>query len=362
LRSQSTQQTKIEAALRAGAAWWLSSGIQESEGGVARYRHTNPERNARISTEITGYAVSSMLDLHERLGADELLSAARAAGDFLCDRAWDAAAGVMPFEWSRDGALPEHHTYFFDCGIIARGLLRLHRATGEEKYRDVAFGCADSMRRHFPNGRDIDPILALPEKKAIARDARWSRQSDCYQLKSALAWLETGFEDYFEESLARALKTNAAFLDGEPGVRVMDRLHSYSYFLEAALARSERPEVRAALEDGIGRAAQRLRAVRPAFERADVCAQILRVRVLAERIVGIALDEAAAAEEAAWAASYQFGAEAPVGCAGGFCFGHRDGRWTEFVNPVSAAFCLQALAVWDDRNAGRDVIGWRELV
>jgi hypothetical protein len=351
------------------AHWFLSSGIQEPSGGVARYHHISERRNARISTEITGYTVSALLDLHARLGDPALLEAAVRAGRFLCEKAWQPARGVMPFEWSANGDLPENHTYFFDCGIIARGLLRLGRQTGESRYFEVARGCAESMRTHFVNGADIHPILKLPSLEPAPRDGRWSRSSDVYQLKSALAWHEiaqatgeSAFEAEYEKALDRALGMHEGFLDRatEP-LRVMDRLHAYGYFLEGLLPRAHLPEVRRALAAGIDRSARELRALRASFERSDVCAQILRVRLWANDAGAVALDEQSASEEAAWAASYQMQSADPR-LDGGFNFGSRGGALTDFANPVSTAFCFQALAMWEDHLAGAPCCSWRDLI
>lgn len=67
--------------IRAGE-WFLHSGIQEAAGGVARYHYISERRNARISTQITGYAVSALLEVHERTGDGRFLDAATRAGDF----------------------------------------------------------------------------------------------------------------------------------------------------------------------------------------------------------------------------------------------------------------------------------------
>jgi hypothetical protein len=360
--------TLAPAILDQGAKWLLHSGIQEPSGGVARYHFTDRNQNARISTEITGYFISSALDLHSRLGDARLLDAALRAGVFLAEKAWNAELAVMPFEWSAAEPLPEHASYFFDNGIIVRALLRLWRATGEARFLDCAIGCGESMRRDFVNPADIHPILSLPSKQPTPRDARWSRQSDCYQLKSALGWHHlaeaTGDPAWlapFDSAFQRALSSHAAFPEAEPGVRVMDRLHSYGYFLEACLSRASDPAVAAALRDGIARAASLLRRVRPEFERSDVPAQILRARLWADAAGVLALDEYAAAEEASWAAAHQM-AGAAANIDGGFCFGRRSGEPTPFVNPVSTAFCLQALALWQDRCAGRALPSWQTLV
>lgn len=353
--------------IRAGQ-WFLRSGIQEPHGGVARFHHIAEDRNARTSTEITGYAVSALLELFERTADPACLEAAVRAGDLLC-RAWDASSDAMPFEWAEDGDLPENHSYFFDNGIIIRGLLRLWGTVREQRYLDTAVQCADSMRRDFVNAADIHPILALPAKTPLARDSRWSRSSDCYQLKSALGWLsvseatgDTSYVSEYERALERALRTHAAFFEHEPDPqRIMDRLHAYGYFLEAILARAERTEVRQALAEGIERAAGHLRRVRGGFERSDVNGQILRVRLWADGLGAVPLDEASAAEEAEWAESYQMEQNDPR-LDGGFNFGQRGGAPTNFSNPVSTAFCLQGLALWHDRRAGIPTVDWRKLI
>ena len=366
--SEIPASTLAPAILEQGAKWLLQSGIQEPSGGVARYHFTDRNQNARISTEITGYFISSALDLHSRLGDARLLEAAHRAGVFLAEKAWNPDLDVMPFEWSAVEPLPEHATYFFDNGIIVRALLRLWRVTGDERFLHCATGCGESMRRDFVNPNDIHPILSLPSKQPTPRDARWSRQSDCYQLKSALAWQDiaeatgdTAWLPDFDRAFERALATHAAFPEAEPGIRVMDRLHAYGYFLEACLSRTSDAAVAAALRDGIATAASLLRRVRPEFERADVPAQILRARLWADAAGILALDEPAAAEEAAWAAAHQMSGDA-ANIDGGFCFGRRAGSPAPFVNPVSTAFCLQAIALWQDRCAGRALPSWRTLV
>ncbi len=335
---------------------------------MARYHYISEGRNARISTEITGYAVSALLELSTRTGEPSYLEAARRAGDLLC-AAWNAEAQAMPFEWSADGQLPEHHSYFFDNGIIVRALVRLWKATSNQRYLDVAVQCGESMSRDFVTKDDIDPILILPGKEPLPRDSRWSRSSDCYQLKSALGWLDlaaaTGnrlFEADFETALQRALRTHSQFLSNEPDrQRRMDRLHAYSYFLEALLARVERAEVRAALAEGIERTSFELRSIREEFERSDVNAQLLRVRLWADAAGAVSLNEAEAAEEAASAASFQI-SSADIRHDGGFNFGRRHGALSNYCNPVSTAFVLQALALWDDRLRGEAVGDWHRLI
>ena len=88
-----------------------------------------------------------------------------------------------------------------------------------------------------------------------------------------------------------------------------------------------------------------MREISPGFERSDVCAQILRARLYADALGVAALDREAAEEEARRAASYQTRSDDPR-VEGGFWFGRRNGELVPHLNPVSTAFCLQALAMW----------------
>jgi len=368
LRFAAGSQTALMICARA-ARWFLDSGIQESGGGVARYYIASEGRNALVSTEITGYSVSSFLHLAEVLQEPDLRKAACHAANFLVS-AWDEDAQAMPFEWSSDGRdFPERHSYFFDCGIIVRGLLRLWRETGAVMYLERAMQIGESMRRDFMNASDIHPIIMLPGKKPVPRDQRWSRSPGCYQLKSALAWRElldaTGqlrFEQAYDRALGYTMRNHAQFpfLEGD-GPRVMDRLHAYCYFLEGLLPALEKPGVEAALREGITLTAQLLRRLRSHFERSDVVAQLLRLRLFSAALDVLPLDQQAAAEEASWIVLHQY-QSSDEKLNGAFCFGVREGQRLPFANPVSTAFCAQAISLWQERLDGETDADWRKLI
>src|ERR1700749_1637489 len=81
--------------------WFLQSGIQEARGGVARYYRSDLGRNMPVSTEITGYAVSALLFLHQRTGDPAYFDAGMRAARFLTREAWDAKLRTFPFELAR---------------------------------------------------------------------------------------------------------------------------------------------------------------------------------------------------------------------------------------------------------------------
>ncbi len=323
--------------------WFLHSGIQESNGGVARYYRVDLGRNHAISTEITGYAASTFVYLHSLAQDERYLESAAAAARFLTNAAWDGAGAVMPFEID-----PPAFTYFFDCGIVVRGLLAVWRATGIEEFLDVAVAIGRSMARDFGTTADFHPVLALPDKQPIERDAaRWSRSPGCYQLKAAMAWHDLAeatcaneFRTLYCGALDASMRDYAAFLPGHSdSEKVMDRLHAFLYFLEGLLPCAADGPCAAAICDGMLRAAFHLRAIAPAFARSDVYAQLLRMRVLADAAGVAPLDRASAQEEAAALASFQ--------AANGSFYSGRNGAFLPYENPVSTAFALQALALWN---------------
>jgi hypothetical protein len=322
---------------------------------VARYYRLDQAYNLAVSTEITGYSLSAFLFLHSLTADARYLNAGLATARFLLT-AWDAPSRTMPFEIA-----PAEFTYFFDCGIVVRGLLSAWRASGDSAFLEGARAVGDSMARDFvaPAG-DFHPILSLPGKQPLDRDAlRWSRSTGCYQLKAAMAWWdlweatgEVRYQRYYQSLRQDSLRTWSDFLPGHPDRRkVVDRLHAFLYFLEGLLPLAAEQESTAALRQGIQRVEHYLRELAPEFERSDVYAQLLRVRLFADWAGAVPLDRAAAQWEAERLREFAATSSDPR-LDGGFYFGRSAGAWEPYVNPVSTAFGLQALALW---HGGRPV-------
>lgn len=328
---------------------------------MARFYRSDSGCNAAVSTEITGYAVSALTYLHSLTGEAAHLDAASRAARYLCRHAWDQGGSTFPFEPGSDRA------YFFDTGIIVRGLAAVWRATGDGEFLTRAREGALSLAFDFMGDGVFHPILSLPDKQPLDYEPRWSRSPGCYQLKSALAWREApddGGAKLYESVLAYSLATHESFLTVEPDrEKRMDRLHAYCYFLEGLLPAADRGEVRTALESGLARATALHREIAPVFERSDVPAQLLRVRLIAAHLGALELDERAACEEASRAASFQIaGDHSDVRLRGGYCFGSKGGVLLPFSNPVSTAFALQALELWRQHQEGRWSFDLRQLI
>jgi hypothetical protein len=329
---------------------------------VARYYRSDAARNHAVSTEITGYAVSAFVYLHSLAREAPYREAALRAARFLTRSAWDRASRTLPFELD-----PPAFTYFFDCGIAVRGLLSAWRMTGEDEFLEVAAAVGESMATDFAAEEGgFHAILALPGKRPIPPDAaRWSASPGCYQLKAAMAWRDlaeaTGDSrvgDIYEQAVERAMDASSGFLPGHADpVKVVDRLHAYLYFLEGLLPHAAEERCAAAIREGLARVAREARQAAPQFERCDVYAQSLRLRLYADWNGVTPLDREAAQFEAGKVAGFQASRAVARGDAridGGFYFGRKAGAVLAFVNPVSTAFSLQALALWELCCAGGD--------
>lgn len=355
-------------AREAAAQWLLESGIQEPSGGVARYYRTDLRANYRVSTEITGYAASTFVWLYRLSGDERLREAATRAANFLLDRTWDRASGLFPFEYAADGDFAEPLAYFFDNAIVVRGLLALWRLSRRHELLEAAHRCGAAMAREFPHEDGFHAALMLPDLDPAPADERWSRNPGCYHLKAALAWRElelAGFAGEFDaawrRALDHALATSQSFLSLSPEAPVMDRLHAYLYFLEGLLACAERAECRRALADGIERVADLLERIAPAFERGDVRAQLLRVKLYADALAVRELGQAEAEREVSRILEFQV-EDPDARIRGGFRFGRKAGQWMPYVNPYTTAFAVQALEMWRAWREGRFQPVWQELI
>jgi len=324
--------------------------VQTPEGGVARYYRLDRASNHAVSTEITGYSAGALVFLHSLTGDPCYLDRARITARFLT-HAWNAVMRAMPFELA-----PAEFTYFFDCGIVVRGLLSAWRATGEAEFLECAGAVGDSMARDFAaaDGR-FHPIVSLPEKRPLEWDPlHWSRSPGCYQLKAGMAWWDlweitgdTRYRRLYHGLLDHSLRTWSGFLPGHPDRRKqVDRLHAFLYFLEGLLPVAGEPPHAAVLGEGIRRVERYLRDPAVEFERSDVYAQLLRVRLYAGWAGAAPLDRAAAQWEAEKLREFAASGDDPR-VAGGFYFGRTAGVWEPYINPVSTAFALQALALWE---------------
>ncbi len=337
--------------------WLVRSGIQEENGGAARYYVISEARNKPVSTEITGYAAGAFLLLYRASGNERYLERACAAARFLTRTAWNPQVRAMPFEMGEPA-----YSYFFDCGIIVRSLLAVWRATRDSEFLEGATSVAESMLRFAHDDGTFHPIVSLPDWRPTECDRlRWSRAPGCYQLKAAAAWRDladaAGSERWlalYDSARENALRDSETFLPGHSDRgQVMDRLHPYLYFLEGLLPCAQDQRCAAAILEGIARVERLYYEIAPEFERADVLAQLFRMRLYA----GAAVPDFEATRLLNFQAS-----EGGLKVDGGFYFGRKAGGWVPHVSVVPTVFAIQALDMWERRRAGAALPAVHDLI
>jgi hypothetical protein len=342
--------------LSAAGRWMLHSGIQRPGGGFARYYRSDENRYLPVSTEISGYALSTLLYLFQRTGQEEFRAAALQVGEFLLRDGWNSQLQLYPFETSEGDPT---RAFFFDTGIIVRGLAWLYRETQEERWLDAVRAGAISLERDFRVGPPgvYHPIISLPDKAALPWHPWWSRNPGCFLLKAGLAWLdaadlcgEAGFREHYAALREFSIRHADELLDLETErEKLMDRLHPLGYFLEGLQAEPE-PSLAAVL---LERGEALLQQLSPQFERSDALAQLLRIRLL--------LGGAVSDTQLAHLAGFQYESD-DAALQGGFAFGRRSGSFTPHCNPVSTAFCLQTLCFAHDAANGQLNNDYRILI
>jgi hypothetical protein len=360
----------MNSCIYSGLRWLLTSGIQDESGGVARYYAADDRTYQNISTVTTGYYISAMLKANEN-GETEPLERALRSGRFLVDRAFDANLELFPVEIGANGEQATVEARFIDCCITARALLHLWQATGEQVFLDRAERCGVALQTRMSRvDGSFFPLLDLRNGKPGTGTDAWSAEAEVYQLKSSLAFLElsdaTGnreFNTSTELMLSWCLKTHEGFVRGEGDPeKVTDRLHAYSYFLEGLLpVAAQNVKASNALQRGVLEVENRMREVAGAYQRCDVVAQLLRLRLYADRIGIMELDSGEAEREALLIEQFQHQSTDPR-VDGGFAFARRAGQLLPHVDPAASAVAVQALAMWEQAEDGAFREPWQALI
>ena len=162
--------------------------------------------------------------------------------------------------------------------------------------------------------------------------------------------------------LSQSVAGHSDFLPGAPeDDLVMDRLHAYGYFLEGMLPKLGQPRCVQSLAPGLEAVAGHLRRIAPRFCRSDAYAQLLRMRLFAEALAAVPLDRLAADEEAHALAAFQL-EDMDARIRGGFSFGRRNHQIIPHISPVSTAFAMQALVMWEQYKTKGFETAWQALI
>jgi hypothetical protein len=362
----------MNSCIHAGLRWLTRSGIQDESGGVARYYMADSREYKNISAGSTGSFISALLRLQWHQGEPPPGPALR-AGHFLIEHAFDNASDLFFYERGNSATPPPALAYFFDCGIIIRGLLDLWSTTGDRAYLDHAERCGMALcgKMSIVDG-SFFPLYDIAMHHPHSGSGVWSVEPGVYQLKVGLAFLElaeaTGLGQFkaTTESLRKwALKRQESFLrdETEEPQLLMDRAHAYCYFLEGLLPEAALDrDCSQALQFGLLSVENLVEEIGGQFERCDVLAQMLRLRLYADIMGVMELSRGRADQEATRIAEFQMQSPDDPKIDGGFAFARRRGELVRHLNPATTAQAVQALQMWDQAEDGGFRQSWKVLI
>lgn len=180
--------------------WLINSGIQSPEGGFYAWIDLDAQAPAFLYSEITGYAITTLLFLN-RLSADPvLIQRAQKASGWLLQKALHPCGGFKARAYQDDinadqlYSFNQENIFSFDTAMALYGLVNLYKQTKQEKLLAVCQKCADFLIDKMQNSDgSFNSIYSAKTNANINPGDKWSSQSGSFHAKIAL-----GLVDLFE--------------------------------------------------------------------------------------------------------------------------------------------------------------------
>lgn len=354
--------------------WFLYSGIQnlvdekDSEGNSIlgsfnAWYDLEKQRHSYVYTEISGYALTTLLFLYEKESKQEFLERAKLVGDWLVGiQNEDGSMGTAYYLPGVDVQKPDsYHT--FDVGMVFNGLALMYKVSHEQKYLDSAKKAADWVISYQKEDGSIPAQVSRENGEVTDSEKTWSTQSGSFHSKLAIGLLNiydlTKDEKYKKSAIGLCdyaltrQEISGQFLTyGEQvGTNMHPHLYSAeglfvagSYLKESRYLDASRKAVEWTIslyKDGLvprHKHDDRLNY----NSRIDIISQALRMAVIFQ------IDIERHEELSETILKYQYNGEPKVQ-QGGIAFGHMsDGKDAPHLNCWVTMFAIQALSFYVD--------------
>jgi hypothetical protein len=372
--------------------WLIESGIQNNrsdpkvQGGFSAWYEIYKRRYPFIYTEITGYALSTLVFLNRIHPDPVFLKRAHKAALWAIRNAFHPKGGVKTrYYLVRRYETPNYtfnagRMYAFDTAMVGYGLMQLYRVSPKKIYLDYAVEAWDFLSLVL--SKKDGSLYPYFDVRTLKRDedfAKWSDQAGSFHAKCAMFFI-----DLYRHEPKRAYRDAAVkLLDGV--VRKQDQsgrfitslkdrsthLHPHCYTLEGLLYGGHYLGKGAYIDSAL----EGFRWMRHAIsddgsvssiydssgfayhERSDIVAQALRIGSVLwglDKIKGTQM-KSLLAKVREHLLLFQFTEEGTQ--EGGFLYGaDTDGRMRVHLNAWSTMFALQALWAHETFvDKGRDV-------
>lgn len=229
--------------------WFLNSGIQnpsgtkvlddrDVSGGFNAWFNPISESFSYVYTEISGYAVTTLVYLYKEFKDEIFLERAKLTGNWLLSI--QDVSGAFPTAFYRDGKENKPNEFVtFDIGMVTNGMVNLYKETGDERYLNSAKKSADWLLKYIKHDGSI---AAMVDQSGNIKDfdGTWSTQSGSFHSKLGIGLLNlfdcTKEEKYkkaavglCEHALTRQRKDGQFLTYGK---QLGTNLHPHSYSAE----------------------------------------------------------------------------------------------------------------------------------
>ena len=131
------------------ADWWAATRARLLD---ARGLRPQPARDDKVVASWNGLAIGGLVRAARTLDRPELLERASAAAEFVVSAHLDASRDGRLRRVSLDGRVGDAQAVSDDLGNLADALVRLHEATGEKRWLEVAGRLLDDALNHYGDG------------------------------------------------------------------------------------------------------------------------------------------------------------------------------------------------------------------
>ncbi|MFH0832250.1 MAG: hypothetical protein V1900_00815 [Candidatus Aenigmatarchaeota archaeon] len=342
------------------ADWLLNSGIQnisdnEWNGGFNAWYNLDKKEYAYVYSEITGYGITTLLQLHKLTGRGIFLDRAMLAANWLINIAMEN--NYTRARYYENGF--DNTVYSFDNGMVLFGLANLYRLTQMEKYLDFSVKIADFLLGMQKSDGLFYSIYDTGEKKNLNIGDKWSTVSGSYHAKLSLGLLAV--HDILNEAKYRkaAIKVCEESIKFQKNGRFLTlgnetHLHPHSYSAEGLLYAGLKLDKNRFVESALNAVVWSLNNQQedggmPSSypsdknERNDVLAQTLRLGTIFLQQKDINEKERIEKLRKRLLESQNLSTEHK----GGFFYGFENGKKLNHINSWVSMFALQALIFYD---------------
>ncbi|MBI3252149.1 MAG: hypothetical protein HYZ52_02360 [Candidatus Omnitrophica bacterium] len=203
-------------------SWLLNSGIQNlsrdrrAHGGFSAWYELDSDLYPFLYSEITGYAITTLVYLHTLKKDPLLVERAEQAAEWLGRCARLPRGGVrtryylVPHYETPNYSFDRGRVYTFDTAIVGYGLLQLHKVTRKRLYLKWAREMTDFIlfKMARPDGL-FHPYYDSRTNRPGEDFEKWSDQAGSFHAKVALLfidlWRQTG-ESHLKDAAGRLLR------------------------------------------------------------------------------------------------------------------------------------------------------------